>query len=1217
MNTLQRTKRFQLLILLIAAICSLVVFSPTKSSAACVTLASGASLTPGQSIASCNAKYTLAFQTDGNVVLYVGKVFTPEYALWSTKTDGKTATLFAMQTDGHLVLYNGSTALWASASNGGTYGKSGYLAVQDDGNLVVYATSDASVLWASNTMQKPTELIDSVANGYTWGYAPSIIKVDNTWHMYYCSTGNPGWDDVRHATSQDGTKWSVPDRILYTSDMINERASCDPSVVYYDAGDGPYYYLFYSGNQKDVQTVNLVARSQYPVGPFSKFTTRGTWEINPPDPKVILSPVHLVPDPAYNDFINPISYGLGQPSVVVHDGVLYQWFTDSTRQYPSVPWGNDIYFATSTDPTVWSTRTQTNVVGASVDVKYDSLSQQFVMFGVGYTESTGDSILAIRTSSDGITWSDPTTILYGAEMALFSHNPGVSGSRKGELMRDFVLAAYGAPYNLRNYNNWAQWDLYGQTISTLVRAALASTVTTPTPLPLPTGAPTLTLTANGVTNPTVAEGDSHTLEWYSTDVSSCTLSYTLPGVITVGTISLIPNAAGSGTAQVGGTRTISCLGTDGTTITKTVTITVTPPIPTATSNYPRGYIESSTYATITGWAQDKDIPDSPIYVHFYIDKPPTATDFSGYAGMVSAKDYRADLCNEIGSCNRAFLFTVPAKFKDGLAHTVYAYGIDEDGVGAHNLALTPYSSASNTFQYLAATTTTSTATLTAMKQSVVLGETAILVWESTNTSSRTGTNFYRGGKRCGWGGPYPIATTTYSIPCAGNDDPSPTASVTVGVGAATSNIFYPRGYIESSNYACCRRWAQDQDIPDSPIYVHIYIDKPPTATDFSGYVGMVSAKDYRSDLCTNIGSCSHGYSFTLPTTFKDGKTHTVYVYGIDEDGIGAHNIALTPYSSTSNTFKYLAPTGAPTITSISPSSGSGSVPITITGTGFNATQNLVFLGGIGGLCGLSYLTSTASGTSIACTLGLGRWSTGTYSLTVKNVTTGLTSTGVNFTVNSSEALSPEVLSITTVSPTSGIAGSTLTLTGTGFDANPSVRFSGTSGAYATVSSYTSTSIVATVPTLAPGSYSVYASNASGNSASLTYSITASTGAPTITSISPSSGSGSVPITITGTGFNATQNLVFLGGIGGLCGLSYLTSTASGTSIACTLGLGGWSTGTYSLTVKNVTTGLTSTGVNFTVSAPRVLSITTVSPTSGIAASEVHSGGGKAVGLLSR
>src|SRR3989344_3633168 len=1042
MNTLQRTKRFQLLILLIAAICSLVVFSPTKSSAACGTLASGASLTPGQSIASCNAKYTLAFQTDGNVVLYVGKVFTPEYALWSTKTDGKTATLFAMQTDGHLVLYNGSTALWASASNGGTYGKSGYLAVQDDGNLVVYATSDASVLWASNTMQKPTELIDSVANGYTWGYAPSIIKVDNTWHMYYCSTGNPGWDDVRHATSQDGTKWSVPDRILYTSDMINERASCDPSVVYYDAGDGPYYYLFYSGNQKDVQTVNLVARSQYPVGPFSKFTTRGTWEINPPDPKVILSPVHLVPDPAYNDFINPISYGLGQPSVVVHDGVLYQWFTDSTRQYPSVPWGNDIYFATSTDPTVWSTRTQTNVVGASVDVKYDSLSQQFVMFGVGYTESTGDSILAIRTSSDGITWSDPTTILYGAEMALFSHNPGVSGSRKGELMRDFVLAAYGAPYNLRNYNNWAQWDLYGQTISTLVRAALASTVTTPTPLPLPTGAPTLTLTANGVTNPTVAEGDSHTLEWYSTDVSSCTLSYTLPGVITVGTISLIPNAAGSGTAQVGGTRTISCLGTDGTTITKTVTITVTPPIPTATSNYPRGYIESSTYATITGWAQDKDIPDSPIYVHFYIDKPPTATDFSGYAGMVSAKDYRADLCNEIGSCNRAFLFTVPAKFKDGLAHTVYAYGIDEDGVGAHNLALTPYSSASNTFQYLAATTTTS------------------------------------------------------SITCAGNDDTSPTASVTVGVGAATSNIFYPRGYIESSNYATITGWAQDQDIPDSPIYVHIYIDKPPTATDFSGYVGMVSAKDYRSDLCTNIGSCSHGYSFTLPTTFKDGKTHTVYVYGIDEDGIGAHNIALTPYSSTSNTFKYLAPTGAPTITSISPSSGSGSVPITITGTGFNATQNLVFLGGIGGLCGLSYLTSTASGTSIACTLGLGGWSTGTYSLTVKNVTTGLTSTGVNFTVSA-----PRVLSITTVSPTSIAPTGILTITGTNFDTTSTnvVRTSCPQGVNVTVASTNGTTLLVTVPTLLSGTYSVSVSNAAGSIAyapsSITITASTASGAP--------------------------------------------------------------------------------------------------------------------------
>jgi hypothetical protein len=55
--------------------------------------------------------------------------------------------------------------------------------------------------------------------------------------------------------------------------------------VRYNAGDGEYYYLFYSGNQANVQTVNFVARSKIPSGSFLKLTKRGTWEDNPPDPK--------------------------------------------------------------------------------------------------------------------------------------------------------------------------------------------------------------------------------------------------------------------------------------------------------------------------------------------------------------------------------------------------------------------------------------------------------------------------------------------------------------------------------------------------------------------------------------------------------------------------------------------------------------------------------------------------------------------------------------------------------------------------------------------------------------------------------------------------------------------------------------------------------------------------------------------------------------------
>jgi len=312
----------------------------------------------------------------------------------------------------------------------------------------------------------PVKLIDSARQAFTYAYAPSIIFADGLWHAYFCSTGTgpTDWDNIRYSTSSDGIHWSPPTKILRSSDATNERATCDPSVVQYDAGDGEYYYLFYSGNQMSVQTVNFVARSMSPSGPFLKLTGRGTWESNPPDPKIILSPLHAAPD-------NSNWYGLGQPSVVAKDGKLYQWYTDTTSEYPSNQ-VNRIYSSVSSDPANWSPGQATNVVSSSVDVKYDPPTQRFVMFGLADPHNQRTH-LTVRTSKDGITWSDSTTVISAASMPEFAHNVGVSGSSTGDLDRNFVMVAYGAPYDLDpNYNNdckvaraphcWGYWDLYEQ-----------------------------------------------------------------------------------------------------------------------------------------------------------------------------------------------------------------------------------------------------------------------------------------------------------------------------------------------------------------------------------------------------------------------------------------------------------------------------------------------------------------------------------------------------------------------------------------------------------------------------------------------------------------------------------------------------------------------------------------------------------------------------------
>lgn len=93
-------------------------------------------------------KYTLTFQTDGNVVIYNMS----RKALWSTNTRMAGATLAAVDR-GHLIVGNGSpgvpsTAVYYDSPNPTKYvqdpeWQSAYLAFQSDGNLVMYVPQRA------------------------------------------------------------------------------------------------------------------------------------------------------------------------------------------------------------------------------------------------------------------------------------------------------------------------------------------------------------------------------------------------------------------------------------------------------------------------------------------------------------------------------------------------------------------------------------------------------------------------------------------------------------------------------------------------------------------------------------------------------------------------------------------------------------------------------------------------------------------------------------------------------------------------------------------------------------------------------------------------------------------------------------------------------------------------------------------------------------------
>lgn len=98
---------------------------------------------------------------------------------------------------------------------------------------------------------------------------------------------------------------------------------------------------------------------------------------------------------------------------------------------------------------------------------------------------------------------------------------------------------------------------------------------------------------------------------------------------------------------------------------------------------PRGWLENvADCSKIVGWAQDMDVPSQSITTRLYFDGP------AGTPGLtpviVQAGDYRADLCTPLGSCSHAFSVDIPAQYKNGVAHTVFAYGMNS-GLGNDTL----------------------------------------------------------------------------------------------------------------------------------------------------------------------------------------------------------------------------------------------------------------------------------------------------------------------------------------------------------------------------------------------------------------------------------------------------------------------------------------------------------------------------------------------------
>src|SRR5438445_7805135 len=260
----------------------------------------------------------------------------------------------------------------------------------------------------------------------------------------------------------------------------------------------------------------------------------------------------------------------------------------------------------------------------------------------------------------------------------------------------------------------------------------------------------------------------------------------------------------------------------------------------------------------------------------------------------------------------------------------------------------------------------------------------------------------------------------------------------------------------------------------------------------------------------------------------------------------------------------------PNITSVTPTTAIAGTQITITGTGFGASQGSgnVWLGSTYGV------VVSWSDTQIVANVA-----SGSKSGVAQVLQGGVWSNTVNLTVSTPN--------ITSVTPTTAIAGTQITITGTGFGASQGSGNVWLGSTYGVVVSWSDTQIVANV---ASGSKSGVAQVLQGGVWSNTVNLTVST--PNITSVTPTTAIAGTQITITGTGFGASQGSgnVWLGSTYGV------VVSWSDTQIVANV-----ASGSKSGVAQVLQGGVWSNTVNLTVSTPNITSVT---PTTAIAGTQI-------------
>lgn len=272
-------------------------------------------------------------------------------------------------------------------------------------------------------------------------------------------------------------------------------------------------------------------------------------------------------------------------------------------------------------------------------------------------------------------------------------------------------------------------------------------------------------------------------------------------------------------------------------------------------------------------------------------------------------------------------------------------------------------------------------------------------------------------------------------------------------------------------------------------------------TAFCGWSGYSHSLPLTTTLTAYSFSCTPGVGVDILNSPIYMYT-SAYIYPRAVKKTVSAEIAIEG-SAFGNYDSYVDLWQAPAITGVTPSSGPPGTSVSITGAYFGSTQGSVTFNGTQGV------VSNWSDTSISATPPSGI-APGAVPVVVTSAS-GVASNSVTFTVTPGP-------SISSLSPTSGCASSSVTIAGTTFGSSQGSSTVTFNGALAAPTSWSDTSIVVPVPSNA-STGPVVVTTSDGASNGVTFTIP---GAPTISGTSLSSGSIGTAVTIDGSCFGTSQ-----------------------------------------------------------------------------------------------